>query len=101
MGQLMNVELHVFDPNEDQEIIFGDYQFRHAGCGLMTNKHVIAHDEFVLKCHCGLEIHFPQSGPGMTEIIDSVIDGQVRELGSEVFHSNFASSIRIVPAGAA
>jgi hypothetical protein len=97
----MEVQLSVFDPNEDHVISFGDYQFAHVGCGAMTNKFVQAHDEQKLVCACGLEVHLLRFGEAVAAITQAVIDGQPRLVPPEGFHSNLASAIRVFPRGAA
>ena len=91
----MNVELCVYDPNEDLEIAFGAYQFAHVGCATMTSKYVAPHDEYVLRCTCGLEVHLPRFGPAVSAIIDTVIDQQPRDLAPDSFHSNMANAIHV------
>lgn len=42
----MDVELIVFNPNEDREISFGVYQFVHGDCEPMRERYVQATDEY-------------------------------------------------------
>jgi hypothetical protein len=97
----MEVQLSVFDPNEDHAISFGDYQFTHVGCGAMTNNFIQAHDEHKLVCGCGLEVHLPRFGDAVAAITQALIDGQPRNISAEAFHSNLANAIRVFPRGAA
>ncbi|KAF1723124.1 hypothetical protein [Pseudoxanthomonas wuyuanensis] len=97
----MNVELVVYDPNEDREISFGAYQFTHVGCAPMSERYVQSNDEYVLRCSCGLEIHFPRFGPAVDAIMETVIDEQPRDLEPDSFHSNLAEAIHVRVRGAA
>jgi hypothetical protein len=96
----MNVELVVYDPNEDREISFGAYQFTHTGCARMIEKYVQPADEYVLRCPCGLEIHFPRFGPAVDAIMATVIEEQPRDLEPDSFHSNLAKTIHVRVRGA-
>lgn len=97
----MNIELVVYDPNEDREISFGAYQFTHDGCSRMSEKYVQSTDEYVLRCTCGLEIHFPRFGSAVETITETVIDEQPRNLDPDSFHSNLAKAIHVRVRGAA
>ncbi|TAA11981.1 hypothetical protein EA658_12525 [Pseudoxanthomonas winnipegensis] len=91
----MNVELIIYNPNEDREISFGAYQFAHAGCGEISERYVQATDEYVLRCSCGLEIHLPRFGSATDTIMEIVIDGQSRKLEIGSFHSILAETIHV------
>jgi len=91
----MKVDLSVFDPNEDREISFHDYQFAHVGCGAMSNKYLAAHKEYVLRCDCGLELHIPRFSTAVTTIAHVTTDHQPRDLDPESFHSNKTNAVGV------
>ena len=91
----MKVDLSVFDPNEDREISFHDYQFTHIGCGAMSNKYITAHEEYALRCGCGLEIHIHRFSSAVTTVAYVTTDHQPRELDPDSFHSNMANAIAV------
>lgn len=97
----MNVELVVYNPNEDREVSFGVYQFTHAGCAAMNERYRQATDEYVLRCGCGLKICLPRFGSGVDAIMETVIDDQPRALKIGSFHSNLAQAVHVRTMGAA
>ena len=97
----MEVDISVFDPNEDQVTSFSDYRFMHVGCGSMTNTSLILLDDIFLRCTCGLEIHLLHTGGAEMAITKTAIDQQARYLERDSFHSNLATAVRVNARGAA
>lgn len=93
----MNIEISVFDPNQDLRIEFSAYQFEHIGCSQMSSRREVAYGEYILRCDCGLEVHIPWLGDAATAISNAITDQQSVVLVPGSFHSNRGDTVIIRP----
>ena len=91
----MSIHLEVAPHQDDGEISFGDIQIRHRACdhSVTTVRRNPATGAHSLRCNCGLEIQFHESGGVETEIVYSAIDRQSRTIPENLYSANRAGAL--------